>query len=366
MSLSKRFDPKFKPKILWVAVTPASYIVLLFEHFQRNFLDGFEFYFLYNAKKYLPWETKAFENAKFKYTSPHISALRILNRLVLCRDVTFIFSGWSGNYNVLLLTVAIIFRRKFIVWTDTPLNRKTRKHWIRNFFIRRIADASYAVYGTGKLAIRVLSDIGVKQNKLKNFPYWVSIPEKVTEKPSDGVFHFACIGRLVKYKGFDTAIAASGMIAGKSVQLHIIGTGPEEEVLRRQANELCEQSRIKFHGWMSNDQILSFLAEECHCLIHPVRSLEPYGVVVVEAMARAVPVISTVNCGAAVDRIEDMKNGFLLCTPLTVDDLFVRMNEIQGDRKMHREMSLMARKEAEKWPLERASEILLSPIMDSK
>jgi glycosyltransferase involved in cell wall biosynthesis len=144
--------------------------------------------------------------------------------------------------------------------------------------------------------------------------------------------------------------------------LDIIGTGPEERALRDLTRSLGVEPRVNFRGWLEPEEIQAYLRNECHCLVHPVIRLEPYGVVIIEALANAVPVIGTNECGAVVDRVEEGKNGFTVQTPVKPKALAERMSLLVADRELLSRMSSEARRSAEEWPVERGVEIIASMV----
>jgi glycosyltransferase involved in cell wall biosynthesis len=95
----------------------------------------------------------------------------------------------------------------------------------------------------------------------------------------------------------------SGVVA----DLTIVGDGPESVALSALAVELGVDNQIRFIGF-SND-IWSYLSKS-KIFILPSR-IEPFGIVVLEAMAAGVPIIATRADGPS-SLIEDGLNGILI------------------------------------------------------
>ena len=57
-----------------------------------------------------------------------------------------------------------------------------------------------------------------------------------------------CVGRLCRQKGQDALIRAMGMLEDRSVRLSLVGEGPDEEKLRRLADEYGLADRVAFVG----------------------------------------------------------------------------------------------------------------------
>lgn len=99
------------------------------------------------------------------------------------------------------------------------------------------------------------------------------------------------VGRLEKEKHFRLAIdalyAARG--AGHDAGLTLVGRGSEEQSLRAYARERGVEHFVEFPGW--GDDIAPYLSR-ADILLVPSR-YEGYGMVIVEALAARVPVLST-------------------------------------------------------------------------
>lgn len=103
---------------------------------------------------------------------------------------------------------------------------------------------------------------------------------------SDGLLYW---GRLVPYKRVDIAIEAAIAVGAK---LNIVGSGPDENRLRRLAEG---HSEITFHGRLSDDD-LKRLMSKAKAVVFP--AYEDFGIVPVEAMAAGLPVIAFGKGGA--------------------------------------------------------------------
>lgn len=109
-------------------------------------------------------------------------------------------------------------------------------------------------------------------------------------------------------KGVDVLLkaAALAIAEGIPVELKVGGTGPEEAALRSLADELGIGESVRWHGWI-DDREAFFREIDLYCL--PSRS-EPFGLVVIEAMATTTPVIASRTDGP-VDIIAGGRNGWL-------------------------------------------------------
>jgi glycosyltransferase involved in cell wall biosynthesis len=100
----------------------------------------------------------------------------------------------------------------------------------------------------------------------------------------------AFVGRLVPYKGADLLIeATAAFMRSGTLNLHIVGDGPQRDALRNKACNLNVDKNIRFYGQIPHERVQDILVE-CDCLALP--SVREFGGgVVLEAMALGAPPI---------------------------------------------------------------------------
>ncbi len=154
----------------------------------------------------------------------------------------------------------------------------------------------------------------------------------------------AFVGRLVPYKGVDVLLeAAKHVLVNGSLQLHIIGDGPERRFLSLMTKMLGIESAVQFHGWLPHAVAQQKLAE-CDMLILP--SIREFGGgVVVEAMALGVPPLVADYGGPAelVDDTTGIKVQFTDKQSL-VDGMRVAIEQIVGSPEGLSGLGFAARK----------------------
>lgn len=136
--------------------------------------------------------------------------------------------------------------------------------------------------------------LGVLPIGLDLAPYLDPSPEVVARaaalrRSAPGPLWFSC-GRLVYYKGFETAMHALRRVPGTWL---IAGTGPLRSRLGRLAARLGVADRVRFLGRLAGDEDLAahYRAADAFWFPSNARS-EAYGLVQVEAMAGGCPVIN--------------------------------------------------------------------------
>jgi len=118
-------------------------------------------------------------------------------------------------------------------------------------------------------------------------------------------------GRLTKHKGVDYLIRAAKNIRGTIL---ILGDGPEKENLDKLVKD-TKVNNVKILGWMQSKDQVPFHAfyARADVFVAPSTWKEPFGLVILEAMASKKPVVAT-HSGGVTSIIKDGVNGFLVKT----------------------------------------------------
>jgi glycosyltransferase involved in cell wall biosynthesis len=143
-----------------------------------------------------------------------------------------------------------------------------------------------------------------------------------------GVLRVGFVGRLETHKGIDVLLDAIAPYPGWT--LDVIGGGPAETALRRQAAGLGLGDRVRFLGWADQndlaDHYRTFDVLAVPSIDTPGWS-EQFGRVVVEAMASGVPVVAS-RAGALPEVIGAAG---LLVTPGDANALAAALNDLAID-----------------------------------
>jgi colanic acid/amylovoran biosynthesis glycosyltransferase len=150
-----------------------------------------------------------------------------------------------------------------------------------------------------------------------------------------------CVGRLVHRKGQSLLIEACAALLQRdiAVRLTLVGDGPKRDELETLADALGIGERVAFAGSVGHDDILPmFRAADIFCL--PSFS-EGVPVVLMEAMAQSVPVLTTQVMGIP----ELVSNGHtgLLVAPGRVDLLVEGLARLVQDRDLRERLGAAGR-----------------------
>ncbi len=106
---------------------------------------------------------------------------------------------------------------------------------------------------------------------------------------------FVFLGRLVSQKGCDLLIKACGELQ-RPFRLNIIGTGPEENRLKKLSDSLGLSESVKFEGALVGEQLARAL-NRCRVMVVPSVRGEGFGMVVLEGLACGCKIIAADAAG---------------------------------------------------------------------
>lgn len=171
------------------------------------------------------------------------------------------------------------------------------------------------------------------------------LPAEIRERDQSSIITFANIGQFVPWKKQPLFIKAAERFLQDSKKARFILIGDDifgrdsryKKGLINRVRASHFTSNIKIIGWQDD---LSSYWPKIDCLIHTADT-EPFGRVIIEAMAHGVPVIAAAGCGSA-EIITGGKTG-LLFDPDDMKGLLWAMKTISQDRELAHNLVINAR-----------------------
>lgn len=199
-------------------------------------------------------------------------------RLVRGADVVF-----HNNISLRMAWPLLALRRPWVVAHHTWIPHRGTAARLKRWAIRFARNIS--------VSRAVASDLPVASVVIPN-PYRSSLFRPIAGVPrtKDAVF----LGRLVSDKGASVLLDALHLLRSRGIapRATVIGDGADEAALRMQASRLGLDDRVEFVGARSGESLARLLHEH-RSLIVPSVWEEPFGVVVLEALAcGCVPLVS--------------------------------------------------------------------------
>jgi glycosyltransferase involved in cell wall biosynthesis len=121
--------------------------------------------------------------------------------------------------------------------------------------------------------------------------------------------YYAFLGRVSPEKGLDRAIKIVGAVGGK-LKIAAKVDNADREYYETEIKPLLSQGHVEFIGEIDDSRKPEFLSG-AKALIFPIDWPEPFGLVMIEAMACGTPVIAF-NCGSVPEVIDDGISGFII------------------------------------------------------
>lgn len=184
----------------------------------------------------------------------------------------------------------------------------------------------------------------------------------VRHAPDDTPLEFGMFGRVTSWKGQAIAIEAFALALAdglpEDARLRIVGGALFDEdaayaaALREQVAALGMQDRVVFRGHVAD---VAAELSACHVVVHASLRPEPFGQVVVEAMAAGRAVIAA-DAGGPAEVVDHDRTGLLASPgdPRALADMMLRT----ADPDTRSRLGTAARAEAERYRPERIAEEL--------
>jgi glycosyltransferase involved in cell wall biosynthesis len=162
----------------------------------------------------------------------------------------------------------------------------------------------------------------------------VPLPELNGERPANGRVRVGIVGRLAPWKGQDVFLDAAARLAPRFPQAQFVLAGSAlfgeddfERELRGRAEREPLRGRVEFLGFC--DDVWS-VYRDLDVAVHASTLAEPYGNVILEAMASRTPVIAAA-AGGPLEIVDHGRNG-LLVRPGDAAALAATLEPLLADR----------------------------------
>jgi glycosyltransferase involved in cell wall biosynthesis len=204
---------------------------------------------------------------------------------------------------------------------------------------RLVAGASHTQIAISRGLARYLANAeGFSERSFQIIHYGIQADGEPPAYPA-GSARLLCIGRLIPIKGHVVLLRAfkQALATRPDLELRIAGSGVLEAGLKAFARELGLGESVRFLGQVTPVQNE---IEQAAAVLVPSLG-EGFGMVALEAMERARPVIAS-DIGGLSDIVRDGSTGILV-RPASVDDLAAALLDVVGDPERAAAMGLAGR-----------------------
>ena len=274
------------------------------------------------------WYSNDFRNFRMKHAKKWEKSLRwpkldVISALGTCQYDIVYMSEWSTITSLILMFACLFRRIPFILSIDGHNNNK-RENFIKDTIKKYFAQRAAAIIGTGKITTTYAKSLGVLEEKIYSIgfttlfereiiPSPISDKDKKTIKDHIGLskekHYILYAGQLVTRKGVDLLLKAwSQCNSPDNWMLLIIGNGVEKENLQELKSQL-NLDTVDFIPNVSKEKLLSYYRASDLFVLNTREDI--WGLVINEAMANGLPVLTTFQCVAGEELIENDINGYL-------------------------------------------------------
>lgn len=305
---------------------------------------------IYERKYAKNRENKWLKNDSIKFNAIYLKGIKYgddsscsFQILKYLKDRTFdliLISGYSSITDMIAINYLHKKKIDFIFNCDGGIVKSDNAiiHKIKSYFISK---PKYWL-STGKMTDDYLCHYGANKQYIYRYPFTSIkkneiIQDKLSKHNIDiikdklGIFEDkVCItvGQFIYRKGFDILIK-SAQFVNNNIGIYIIGGTPTKEYLK-----LVDELKLKnvhFVGFKDKNALCEYY-KIADLFVLPTRE-DIWGLVINEAMAFGLPIITTNKCVAGIELVEDNVNGYII----SVDDYIMlskRINEICNNDKL--------------------------------
>ena len=188
-------------------------------------------------------------------------------------------------------------------------------------FKKLLVSAPDAWLSTGKYPTEYLVHYGATKDAVFEYPFTSLFEKDILEKtvspeekaelrrelgiPERNVV--LSIGQFIHRKGFDVLLRAAAKL-DTDTGIYIVGAEPTEEYL--QLRRELGLANVHFLGFMKKEKLVEYY-QAADLFALPTRE-DIWGLVINEAMAYGLPVVTTDRCVAGLELVEDGDNGYIV------------------------------------------------------
>jgi glycosyltransferase involved in cell wall biosynthesis len=318
-----------KPRVVYWNNQPTPYVVDRFNALAKRDCLDFEAWFSSRREWDRDWDVNEGEwHFPHRYLPSvslggHVLALSAL--AVARRAPDLIVSLYGHMSYVLGFALARMRSVKTVFWVeptfDAWMRRGPIKDRLKSFMFTNVD----AIFTTGSDGRRFAERFNADTNQIYRLPYFNQfnyfnsaraggLRERTRLRNALGLrgVTFLYVGRLWKGKGVHhllDAFKSLQLSCAEPVSLMIVGDGEESHALRDRCREESI-SHVAFTGFKQRSELPNYYAAT-DVFVFPTLG-DPYGLVLDEAMASGLPVITTDAVGELADRVQDGVTGLVV------------------------------------------------------
>ena len=295
-------------KVFVLTDCPSPYHVELFNEIEARGECALEVGYLRSRDPNRQWKSSAIQHESIELDGPRDGLARA--REAVHRADLVVFNYYMHSHAELLIGER---EGPWCFWGERPGVHQPA--WagrlVRKWKLSKLHASPAPIWGIGKFALDGYRKEFGSQRTYFNFPYYSDLQRFAgfdREERTERVFLFS--GSLIARKGVDLLARAFVRLANEfdHVRLKIVGEGELRETIAQTLGPVSE--RVEFAGFKDWDELPHEYAR-ADVLCVPSR-YDGWGLVVPEGLASGLPVIATDRMGAALEFVENGRNGWMV------------------------------------------------------
>ena len=356
-------------KVLWLANVPSPYRVDFFNKLGRECELTVLFEKRTSEERDISWLNYNFLNFK----GIILKGVSVTQDSAFCPTVLRYLKNNRYDYIVLtnfttptgMLAIEYLRRRGISYWLESDggfaKSGKGLKERVKRHFIKGAA----AYFSTGSTHDEYYLQYGAKKDKLFRYPFTSIAENDILSAPATTAQKkeirkklnmteqkiILSVGQFVYRKGFDLLLEACKSV-DKSVGIYFVGGEATQEYLDIVAK--YAMTNVHFVGFKGKGEIAEYY-KAADIFVLPTRE-DIWGLVINEAMAYGLPVITTDMCAAGLELVENGVNGYIIPSE-NVTDLKSKLVGLVEDERLINNMACSSLQKISDYTVEKMAQI---------
>ncbi len=355
-------------KVLFLTNIPSPYRVDFFNELGKYC----ELTVLYEREKADDRDWSSDKN--INYQAIYLKGIKKGNDTALCFSVIkylikqynyIIIGGYSTPTGMLAIEFLRMLRKKYVLNCDGGFIRFNEKKINYNIKKHFISNAKFYL-STGKTCSEYLEYYGAKKENIYVYPFTSLYKNEIidnilTENEKNKLKeelnisnnkNVICVSQMIHRKGIDILLKAASLVS-EDINFYIIGGEPTSEY-----TDLIKElnlKNIKFIKFMNKDKLYKYY-QATNLFVLPTRE-DIWGLVINEAMANGLPIITTKNCVAGIELVKE--NGYIIESE-DYKDLAKKIDTILASEDILNKFSKVSLKNISDYNIENMAKIIYS------
>jgi glycosyltransferase involved in cell wall biosynthesis len=280
----------------------------------------------------------------------HLFLAEIFSRTEIFANAKYFSHGHDNMIQLRKPNIKSIFKKSILV-----------NLWERNWLLAKYKECNNQFIAISKDVKNYLtSELPSFKDKIHYLPNAINTKSFHFDRDyvkSNVPFHIVSIANLVPKKNHVMLISILETLVnrGFNVTIDVYGFGPLMSELKLKTIERGLEKRLTFHG---NVGEIPEKLKKADLYVHPAW-YEPFGLVLLEAMASGLPVVSLDGIGNR-ELIENNKNGFMISQDSPIDEFVEKIIYFIENNSERERMGRYARNFAENYSIEAYVEKLIN------